>query len=354
MLNTDTLSSAATNATGSCTWCQCDTCAASQRASPSFARLSAPTIPRGSVTVITDADMGFVCNDKLVVTKVAQEQAAAGVKLGMQLSAFHGAGAHQHWVLSEKEMKEYTATKNDTRKQASTAASNWRALVATCEAAPRPWTFTFSPCSGDQTAESDSNQSSRARVKARRKSRLQRRPVVETGDSTSQAQTPPLEQDPYELSELQLTAATLGTAAGVSTFVARCNDAEFKTPLAASQDDDQSLPWTQRKRIAVERLQQQLSEAKKVLAQHKGFGRMIGILEAERNQVNQPQFGQDGGRQENDGTADDAPGIASLASTAFQDANLGIPVDLSALQSEMENNDEQQRINDAVQEELAQ
>ena len=135
----------------------------------------------------------------------------------------------------------------------------------------------------------------------------------------------------------------------------------------STSEVNQVLAWPQRKRAAVVRLQQQLLEARAVLAKHSGIGRLMGVLEAEalrkrtdseldqqqQSAQPQPQPVADSGvaRGSQDGIQEEeAEGSGGVA--AINVPNAEAAEEMSLLQSEVHKNDEQQRVNDEEQREL--
>ena len=83
-----------------------------------------------------------------------------------------------------------------------------------------------------------------------------------------------------DFSERQVQTATLGRAAGVSTYAA---DAEPEPEPEPEEAADAAVPWPQRKRAAIVRLQKQLLAARAVIAQHtsRDMAHLFAALEAE-------------------------------------------------------------------------
>jgi len=330
----------------------------SKRNESVFARLAAPATPTGSITLTGAGEIDFVCSDHLVVTKIVRGKAAAnaGIEPGMQLSAFHFGSSH--WELSRTEIKEFAIDRNGVRHQVSTTPASWASFLAMCKEGTAPWTMIFSPVVDQPDVDVKLSAGSPTRRKKQRSAHRRRRVA---------APSPPprIEQQPREFADLQITPATLGIAAGVSTFAA---DVDVNDVVDCSTSEvNQVLAWPQRKRAAVVRLQQQLLEARAVLAKHSGIGRLMGVLEAEalrkrtdseldqQQQSAQPQpqpvadSGVAGGSQ--DGIQEEeAEGSGGVA--AINVPNAEAAEEMSLLQSEVHKNDEQQRVNDEEQREL--
>eukprot|EP01045_Picozoa_sp_COSAG04_P000621 COSAG04_NODE_15_length_40535_cov_25.319888_34_plen_947_part_01 len=85
-----------------------------------------------------------------------------------------------------------------------------------------------------------------------------------------------------DFSERQVQAATLGRAAGVSTYAAEAEPEPEPEP-EPEEAAEAAVPWPQRKRAAILRLQKQLLAARAVIAQHtsRDMAHLFAALEAE-------------------------------------------------------------------------